>query len=182
MSSIISIFYLLCLFYWETIRAVDETGFCLSNPQEKKSSYIRADRSIINDEAGETCFSFSTITISTEFINRPGENDFVIGARSGAGYKHINKLIRDNYALYEYYHRYVEDKARKVGGQVSNAAIIYKKRVPLWILTLFYNGVNGQGKIFKKCDNRFMQANHSEAFAAIKRKLRDLRGQCTSGH
>ena len=64
---------------------IDETGFCLSNPQEKQSSYILRDRSYVIDEAGETCSYFSSITMSTEFIDSPGEHDFVISTKSGAG-------------------------------------------------------------------------------------------------
>jgi hypothetical protein len=149
---------------------VDVNACCATNPNVTQSSYLIGKFSIyIDDEAGRHCSYFSNISINRDItIASPSDQDFVIGSRSGNGYKRLKELLKEQTELLDYYRIHID---YTMGGPLSNAAIIYTKRVFLCILANYYTDKRNQRwRILKKSGNEYVEATHLDAFEAFKKK------------
>ena len=93
------------------------------------------------------CTHFGLIAISGEVINNlrrgiPG--DFVLGDRSGNGVKRLKGFINEKMDLYNYLNSQIVDARSATRGPVNNAAIIYRKRLHMYILNAFYGSTNNE--------------------------------------
>ena len=148
---------------------VDVNARCATNPNVTQSIYLIRISIYIDDEAGQQCSYFSNITINRDIIiASASDRDFVLGSRSGKEYKRLDKLLKKQTELLDYYRSHIDNTR---GGPLSNAATIYTKRVILCILANYYTDEQNQRwRILKKSGNEYVEATHLDAFKYLKDK------------
>ena len=144
------------------------------------SNNLLSNIGFVENELRE-CTHFGQIAISGEVINdrrggRPG--DFIAGDRSGDGHTRLKGLISGKKDLYIYLNSLIVDASSTKGGPVNNAAIIYRKRLHLFILNAFYGSTNNEQRwrmLNRNPSGGYLDMSIVDSFQTIHDKTRKIK-------
>jgi predicted nucleic acid-binding Zn-ribbon protein len=141
------------------------------------SNSLLTNISFVENELN-TCTHFGQLAISGIVINhrrQESPGDFVLGDRSGNGVKRLKGLINEKLELYKYINSQIVDARSATKGPVNNAALIYRKRLHMYILNAFYGSTNNEQRwrmLVKFPDGGYIEMSIVDSINAIQDLVR----------